>query len=128
MPRCFSLSDFWKTKDSSQWTDEEVSKMLERLALGEGEDRSASTIPDGTARRWSVEVASDSPAADWVADIRGGGGGYPGGGGGYPGGGGGYPQRRRLSVAPVGNNGDPSQNEPMNLTIRWASAAPIQQP
>ncbi len=26
-----------------------------------------------------------------------------------------------------GTNGDPSQNEPMNLTIRWASAAPIQQ-
>src|SRR5581483_6544982 len=104
-------SDFWKSKDASVWTDEEINKML-------------SDSPWAKAK--TVQPQQQQTARRGMG--RRGGFGFPGGGvGGYPGGGypgGGYPGRGR-------NNGDPSQSEPqrepMNLTIRWASAAPIQQ-
>jgi hypothetical protein len=111
-------SDFWKTKDSSQWTDEEISKIL-------------SESPWAKAK--TVQPQQSQPQRRGGGGRRGGGFGFPGGGlgGGYPGGGGGgYPQGGGGGGYPGGssggNNGDPSQNEPMNLTIRWASAAPIQ--
>ncbi len=47
----------------------------------------------------------------------GGGGGYPGGGGGYPGGGGGYPRG--------GSGGGGAM--PIDGTIRWESAKPVQE-
>src|ERR1700694_5961109 len=74
-------TDFWKTKDSSQWTSEEVNKLL-------------SDSP------WAKEmnVTSQQPGADQRrgngTGRRGGGIGFPGGGVGFPGGGypgGGYP-------------------------------------
>ena len=108
-------ADFWKTKDSSQWTDDEVSKILSDSPWAR-----AKTVqpqrPQSQQRGMGRRGGFGFPGGGL-------GGGYPGGGGGYPGGGGGggsYPSSG-------GNNGDPSQYEPMNLTIRWASAAPIQQ-
>jgi hypothetical protein len=107
-------ADFWKTKDATLWTDEEISKILSDSPWAKAKtvqpQQSQARRGGGMGRRGGFGYPG------------GGGGGFPGGGGGYPGGGGGYPQ----SGGNSGNNGDPAQNEPMNLTIRWASAQPIQ--
>ena len=112
-------ADFWKTKDSSQWTDDEISKILSESPWAKAktvQPQQSQTQRRGMGRRGGFGFP--------------GGGGYPGGGypgGGYPGGGGGYPQQGGGgSNTGAGSNGDPSLNESMNLTIRWASAAPIQ--
>jgi hypothetical protein len=115
-------ADFWKTKDSSQWSEDEISKILSESPWAKAKTvgPAAQQQRRGGGRRGGFGF----PGGGLGGGYPGGGGGYPGGGGGYPGGGGGggYP-----SGSSSGNNGDPSQNEPMNLTIRWASAAPIQQ-
>jgi hypothetical protein len=107
-------ADFWKTKDATLWTDEEISKILSDSPWAKAKtvqpQQSQARRGGGMGRRGGFGYPG------------GGGGGFPGGGGGDPGGGGGYPQ----SGGNSGNNGDPAQNEPMNLTIRWASAQPIQ--
>jgi hypothetical protein len=95
----------WKSKESAQWTDDDINKVL-------------------TDSPWAKEKTV-SPQRQQPYGGRGmgrrsggmGGGGYPGGGGGYPGGGGGYPS---------GGGGNPSESS-MNLTIRWDSALPVQQ-
>jgi hypothetical protein len=106
-------ADFWKTKDSSQWSSEEINKVLSDSPWAKGKtvQPQQSQPQRGMGRRGG---GFGFPGGG----LGGGGGGYPGGGGGYPGGGGGYPS---------GSNGDGSQAGPMNLTIRWDSAAPIQQ-
>jgi len=112
-------ADFWKTKDSSQWTSEETNKMLSDSPWAKGK----TVQPDQPQQRRSGGGRRGGgfgfPGGGYPG---GGGGGYPGGGGGgYPGGGGGgYPSGGS-------SNGDGSQAGPMNLTIRWDSAVPIQQ-
>jgi hypothetical protein len=113
-------ADVWKTKDSSQWTDEDINKVLNESPWAKAktvQPQQSQTQRRGMGRRGG---GFGFPGGGLGGGFPGGGGGYPQGGGGYPQSGGGYPQGG-------GNNGDPSQNEPMNLTIRWASAAPIQQ-
>src|SRR5580700_6939398 len=123
----FAASDFWKTKDSTVWTDEEVSKILSDSPWAKAKtvqpQQQQTRRPGGGGRRGGFGF----PGGGLGGGYPGGGGGYPGGGGGYPGGGGGYPQSGGgYPSGNSGSNGDPSQNEQMNLTIRWASAAPIQ--
>jgi len=116
-------ADFWKTKDSTLWTDDEVSKILSDSPWAKA--KTVQPQQSQTARRGGGGRRGGGfgfPGGGLGGGYPGGGGGYPGGGGGYPQGGGGYP-----GGSGGGNNGDPSQNEPMNLTIRWASASPIQQ-
>ena len=126
----FAASDFWKTKDASQWSDDEVSKVLSDSPWAKAktvQPQRPQTQQRGMGRRGG---GFGFPGGGGLGGgYPGGGGGYPGGGGGYPGGGGGYPQSggNYPSGSSGGSNGDPSQYEPMNLTIRWASAAPIQQ-
>ena len=88
-------ADFWKTKDSTLWTDDEVSKILSDSPWAKAKTVQPQQSQMRGSAAWAAEVAaSDIPAAESVAD-------YPGGGGGYPGGGGGYPRRRwrwRLSA------------------------------
>jgi hypothetical protein len=106
-------SDFWKTKDASQWNDDEINKILSDSPWAKAktvQPQQSQTRRPGMGRRGGFGY----PGGGYP------GGGYPGGGG-YPqSSGGGYPQ------SGGGNNGDPSQNESMNLTIRWESAVPIQ--
>lgn len=105
-------SDFWKTKDSSQWTSEEVDKVL-------------NDSPWARGKTVQPEQSQMGRRGGGMGRRGGFGGGFPGGGGGYPGGGGGggYP-----GSSGGGQNGDGSQQAgPMNLTIRWDSAAPVQQ-
>jgi len=120
-------ADFWKTKDSKVWTDEEVSKILSdspwaKAKTVQPQQSQAARRGGGMGRRGGFGFPGGGYPGGG-GGYPGGGGGYPGGGGGYPGGGGGgYPQ----GGGNTGSNSDPAQNEPMNLTIRWASAAPIQ--
>jgi hypothetical protein len=121
----FAASDFWKTKDSTVWTDEEVSKILSDSPWAKAktvQPQQQQARRPGGGRRGGFGF----PGGGLGGGYPGGGGGYPGGGGGYPGGGGGYPQSGGYPSGNSGSNSDPSQNEQMNLTIRWASAAPIQ--
>jgi hypothetical protein len=120
-------ADFWKTKDASQWNDEEVSKILSDSPWAKAKtiQPQQSQQRRGMGRRGGFGFPGGGLGGGYPGGgggYPGGGGGYPGGGGGYPGGGGGYPQ----SGSSGGSNGDPAQNEPMNLTIRWASAQPVQ--
>jgi hypothetical protein len=109
-------SDFWKTKDSSLWTSEEINKVLSDSPWAKGK----TVQPEQSPQRRGGGGGRRGGGFGFPGGGLGGGGGYPGGGGGgYPGGGGGgYPS---------GSNGDGSQAGPMNLTIRWDSAVPIQQ-
>jgi len=114
-------SDFWKTKDSTLWTDEEINKILSDSPWAKAKtiQPQASQPGRGMGRRGG---GFGFPGGGGIGYP---GGGYPGGGGRYPGGGG-YPQGGS-NGNPDGSDSDPSRNEPMNLTIRWESAAPIQQ-
>lgn len=124
-------SDFWKTKDSSQWDSDEINKMLSDSPWAKAktvQPQQSQTARRGMGRRGGFGFPGGGypgggyPGGGYPGGgYPGGGGGYPGGGGGYPGGGGGYPS------GGGGSNGDPSLTEPMNLTIRWESGAPIQQ-
>src|SRR5579872_1697085 len=106
----------WKNKDYTQWTDDEINKVL-------------------TDSPWAKELTvgqqrSGYPGRGGGMGRRGGGfglpggGGYPGAGGGYPGGGGGYPGGGGGGGYP---NGGGSGQAPMNITLRWDSALPVQQ-
>src|SRR5580658_4235369 len=111
-------ADFWKTKDSSQWTSEEINKVLSDSPWAKGKtvQPQQSQPQRGMGRRGG---GFGYPGGGYP------GGGYPGGGGGgYPNGGGNYPGG---SNGGGSNGGDASQAGPMNLTIRWDSALPIQQ-
>jgi hypothetical protein len=107
-------ADFWKTKDASQWSSEEINKILSDSPWARGK----TVQPEQSQMR----------RGGGGGGRRGGfgGGGFPGGGGGFPGGGGGgggYPGGSNGGS----NGGDGSQVGPMNLTIRWDSAMPVQQ-
>src|ERR1700722_8280995 len=103
-------SDFWKTKDYTQWSSDEVVKVLtdspwaKELTVTSGQQ--GQQRRRGGGRRGGM----------------GGGGGYPGGGGGYPGGGGGYPGGGGGGY-PSGGGGGGMREQ---LVVRWDSALPIQ--
>jgi hypothetical protein len=118
----FAGSDFWKTKDYTLWSDDEVSKLLSDSPWAKAktvQPQQSQARRPGMGRRGGFGFPGGG-------GYPGGGGGYPGGGGGYPAGGGGYPSGGG-NYPSGGSNGDPSQNESMNLTIRWESALPVQQ-
>jgi hypothetical protein len=112
-------ADFWKTKDSTQWTSEEINKLLSDSPWAR-----AKTVQPQQQQQRSSGMGRRGGGFGFPG---GGGGGYPGGGGGYPGGGGGYPSGGGSSYPGGSNGGDGSQAGPMNLTIRWDSALPVQQ-
>jgi hypothetical protein len=113
-------ADSWKTKDASQWTSEEINKVLSDSPWARGktvQPQQSQMVRRGDGGGIGRRGGFGYPGCGGVGGYPGGvGGGYPGGGGG---GGGGYPGGS--------NGGDGSQAGPMNLTIRWDSALPIQQ-
>jgi hypothetical protein len=111
-------SDFWKSKDYTQWTDEEINKVLTDSPWAK--EKTVQPQQSTMGRRGGMGRGGGGMGRGGGIGLPGGGGGYPGGGGGYPGGGGGYPQ------GGGSGNGDGAQASPMNLTIRWESALPIQ--
>jgi len=110
-------SDFWKTKDYTQWSSDEVVKVL-------------------TESPWAKEITVTSGQQGQQrrsgSGRRGGmGGGFPGGGGGYPGGGGGggYPGGSGGgggSGSGGGGGGYGGGGIREQVVIRWDSALPIQ--
>ena len=138
-----SAADFWKTKDSSRWSNEEIDKILNDSPWAKAKkiEPQQDLRRRGMGRRGGIGFPGGYPGGYPGGGYPGGtpypggnpypgggyppgvgypgGGQYPGGGGGDPNGGGNYPNGR-------GNGGDPSQAEPMNLTIRWDSAAPVE--
>lgn len=108
-------SDFWKSKDSSQWTNEEVVKLLtdspwaKQITVTSGQQGGGQRRGGGMGRRGGG-MGGGYPG--------GGGGGYPGGGGGgYPGGGGGG----------RGGGGDSGSYMKQEIILRWESAMPVQE-
>jgi len=113
-------SDFWKTKDYTQWTSEEVDKLL-------------------TDSPWAKELTVNSQLSHGRGRGGGGGGGrggfgFPGGGIGFPGGGG-YPRGGGYPGGgyPGGGGGRNPDDDgsgrsagPMHVTVRWESALPVQ--
>ncbi len=109
--------DFWNKKAPSEWTSDEVSRLLNKSP-------------------WAKQVT-----AQYAAGGRGqGGGGYPGGGGGYPGGGGGYPGGGgmggpRIGIGGLGipmgrgrmprGGGRGQTSSSYTGVVRWESAQPI---
>ena len=110
----------WKNKDYTQWSDDDISKVLTdspwAKEINVAPQRSGYGRPGGMGRRGGGfgYPGGGYPGGGYPGGYPGGGGGYPGGGGGYPGGGGGYP-------------GGGANQTPMNLTLRWDSALPVQQ-
>jgi hypothetical protein len=111
-------SDFWKTKEYTQWTSDEVVKVL-------------------TDSPWAKEMTVTSGQQGQQRRSSGGrrggmGGGFPGGGGGYPGGGGGgYPGGGGAGGGGGGGNGGGGGGYGgggirEQVVIRWDSALPIQ--
>lgn len=115
-------ADPWKTKDSKEWTSEEVTKVLTDSPWA----KDKTVAPEGAAQPQRGRRGMGGGGMGGGGIGGGGigfpGGGYPRGGGGYPNsGGGGYPNGG--GGYPNDGGGRPSS---MNLTIRWQSAQPVQ--
>jgi hypothetical protein len=105
-----SAADAWKGKDYTQWTDDEIYKVLN--------DSPWAKVVTVTPQQSGAGQGRGGGMGRRGGGLGGGGypgGGYPGGGGGgYPGGGGGgYP------------SGGGSRGESMNVTLRWETALPV---
>jgi hypothetical protein len=112
-------SDAWKTKDSKEWTREEVQKVLTDSPWAK--QITVTTERSGGGQRRGGRGGGMGGGRGGVGFPGGGGGGYPGGGGGYPGGGGGYPGGGGGGRYP---EGDGMREE---IVLRWESALPVQQ-
>jgi hypothetical protein len=113
-------SDFWKTKDYTQWSSDEVAKVLTDSPWAK--EITVTSGQQGQQRRSGGRrggMGGGYPGGG--GGYPGGGGGYPGGGGGYPGGGGGYPGGGGGGQYPNGGGGMREQ-----VVVRWDSALPIQ--
>jgi hypothetical protein len=122
-------SDAWRTKDYTQWTSEEVYKVLndspwakQVKVIGEQSGPSQRRSSSGQGRG-----GMGGGGRGGIGFPGGGGLGYPGSGGGYPGGGGSTGGGRG------GNGGNYPDDTPrgggmqsMNVIVRWESALPIQ--
>jgi hypothetical protein len=115
-------ADPWKTKDSKEWTSEEVTKVLTASPWA----KDLTVAPEGAQPQQRMGRRGGGMGGGGIGGYPGGGGGYGypgGGGGGYPnGGGGGYP-----NGGGGGYPNDGGRPSSMNLTIRWQSAQPVQE-
>ena len=130
-------AESWKNKDYTQWTDTEINKVLTDSPWAK--EMTVAPQGSGYGRRRGIGF----PGAGYPGGGPGvgyPGGGYPGGGVGYPGGGypgggnpgGGYPGGGNPGAGgtPDDDSGAPSGGRgagPMNVTVRWDSALPVQQ-
>jgi len=130
-------AESWKNKDYTKWTDDEINKVLTDSPWAK--EMTVAPQGSGYGRRRGIGFPGGGyPGGGYPGGGYPGGGypggGYPGGGypgGGYPGGGnpggGGYP---RGGGNPDDDSGAPSGGRsagPMNVTVRWDSALPVQQ-
>jgi len=109
-------ADFWKTKDYTQWSSEEVTKVLTDSPWAK-----EISVSSGQQNQQRRSGGRRGGMGGGFPGGGGGGGGYPGGGGGgggYPGGGGGG------GGYPSGGGGYGGIHE--QVVVRWDSALPIQ--
>lgn len=116
-------ADSWKNKDYTQWTNEEIDKVLTDSPWAK--QKTVTPQQSGAGQRREGGGGGMGRRGGGIGfpggGYPGGGGGYPGGGGGggYPGGGGGYPRGG-------GTRDEGGRMESMNVTLRWESALPVQ--
>ncbi len=111
-------ADTWKSKDPSQWSSEDISKILNDSPWAKHVSASAQQNMGQRGRR----MGGMGGGGLGLPGGMGGGGGYPGGGGGYGGrgGGGGYPNGDDQSGSGSG------ATRSIDATLRWESALPVQ--
>jgi hypothetical protein len=106
----FGSKDFWNTKDPSEWSDKEVSKLV-------------------TQSPWAKEVSGggNPGSAPSRGLSRGGVGGNPGMGGGAGMGGGGGAGGMGRNTGTMGTDADPtgSSMPRIKVTVVWESASPV---
>jgi len=112
-------SDFWKSKDYTQWSSEEVTKVLTDSPWAK-----EVTVTSGQQGQQQRRGGGRRGGMGGGGGYPGGGGGYPGGGGGYPGGGGGYPGGG--AGYPGGGGGQGGGGIHEQVVVRWDSALAIQ--
>jgi hypothetical protein len=111
-------SDFWKTKDYTQWTSDEVAKVLTDSPWAKQITVTSEQTGGGQRRGGGMGRGGGGGG-------RGGGIGFPGaGGGGYPGGGGGYPGGGGGGGGQYPNDSGGGMRE--QIVVRWESALPVQ--
>lgn len=116
-------SEVWKNKDYTQWTSEEVSKVLTDSPWAK--QTTVTTEPSGMGQRrgsggGAGRGGGGYPGGRGGIGFPGGGVGFPGGGGGYPGGGSGRGGGSRYPDD--GSRGGMRSA----VVLRWESALPIQ--
>jgi hypothetical protein len=105
--------DFWEAKPASDWTADEIDRMLTKSPWA----KDASVMSNGPGFGNGGSGRS-----------RGGGIGFPGGGGvGFPGGGVGFPGGGRHGGGYPGGGHDGGGRERLAVAVRWESALPIQE-
>lgn len=115
----FAFKEFWEAKPASDWTADEIDRMLTRSPWAK--DASVMNNAPGFGNGGSGRSRGGGiglPGGGGGIGFPGGGVGFPGGGrqgGGYPGGG--YP----------GGGNDGGGRERLVATVRWESALPIQE-
>jgi hypothetical protein len=109
----FASKDFWEAKPASDWTSDEIDRMLTKSPWA----KDASTMSNGQG------------LGNGSGRSRGGGIGFPGGGGGigFPGGGVGFPGGGGRQGGGYPGGGNDGGRERLTATVRWESALPIQE-
>jgi len=113
-------SDFWNKKEPSDWSSEEIDKLVTRSPWAKQVTASSAQL----SRPYGGGAGTGDPG------MGGGGGGmgYPGGG--YPGGGGGgmgYPGGGMGGRGGMGRRGGGQMPISYTATVRWESAKPVQE-
>jgi hypothetical protein len=107
-------SDFWKTKDYTQWTSDEVAKVLTDSPWAKQISVTSEQTGGEQRRGGGMGRGGGGGRGGGIGLPGAGGGGYPGGGGGGGRGGGQYP-----------NDSGGGMRE--QIVVRWESALPVQQ-
>ncbi len=113
----FASKEFWEAKPASEWTSDEIDRMLTKSPWA----KDASVMSSGQG----LGNGSGRSRGGGIGFPGGGGGiGFPGGGVGFPGGGGG---RQGGGYPGNGGGGNDGGGERLTATVRWESALPIQE-
>ncbi len=114
-------AEAWESKDPSQWSSEDISKILNDSPWAKHVSASVQQNMGQRGRRMG------GMGGGGLGMPGGMGGGYPGGGGGYPGGGGGGYGGRGGSTYPDDQSGSGGgAPRSIDATLRWESALPVQ--
>lgn len=109
-------ADAWASKDPSQWSSEDIDKLLNDSPWAKHVSASAQVGQRGGGRRMGGGMGGMGGGLGLPGGMGGGGGGY----GGRGGGGSGYPSSTDGSGS---SSGGPSS---IDATLRWESALPVQ--